>query len=111
MNLLNLCLDYTIPSFKLEMQAPDTYNAGIMQYTIRQVPKQVDKALRARAKAQKKSLNQIALEALAQIAGVSDDPAKPKRDLSFMGKMDDETYKAIQEVRAMSERIWPEDWK
>ena len=94
------------------MQASDRYNAGTMQYTIRQVPKQVDKALRAKAKAERKSLNQVALDALAQVAGVSNDPAKPKRDLSFMvGSMDDETLRAIEEVREMSERVWPEDWK
>jgi hypothetical protein len=82
-----------------------------MQYTIRQVPKQIDKALRARARAEKKSLNTLALEALARHAGLSAPTGKPKRDLSFMGKMDDETLKAIEEVRAWSERIWPEDWE
>ena len=83
-----------------------------MQYTIRQVPKAVDKALRVKAKREKKSLNQLAIEALSRCAGVDTDPGKPKRDLSFMvGSMDEETLKAIDDVRAMSERIWPEDWK
>jgi len=79
-----------------------------MQYTIRQVPKQIDKAARARAKAQGKSLNETLLEAIKTGLGVSDDSTK-KRDLSFMGKMDDETLQAIQQVREGNERIWNED--
>ena len=63
----------------MKVPASDGYNAGIMQYTIRQVPKQVDKALRAKAKRDKKSLNQLAIEGLAQIAGVTE-PGKPKRE-------------------------------
>jgi plasmid stability protein len=55
-----------------------------MQYTIRNVPKAVDNAFRAKAKAEGKSLNQLAIEALAQRAGVGSVVAVPKRDLSFM---------------------------
>lgn len=51
-----------------------------MQYTIRNVPNFLDAALRQRAQEQGKSLNEVALEALARGAGVSGDRS-PQRDL------------------------------
>ena len=41
-----------------------------MQYTVRKVPRAVDKAIRQRARARRKSLNQVAVEALADGLGV-----------------------------------------
>ena len=52
-----------------------------MQYTIRNVPASLDAALRRRAQEQGKSLNEIAIEALARGAGVSGERIR-KRDLS-----------------------------
>ncbi|MGB9031798.1 MAG: hypothetical protein WCC27_16875 [Acidobacteriaceae bacterium] len=52
-----------------------------MQYTIRNVPGTLDAALRRRAQEQGKSLNEIAIEALARGAGVSGERTR-KRDLS-----------------------------
>jgi hypothetical protein len=43
------------------------------QYTIRAIPSKVDKALRKRAQKTGKSLNEVALEALAKGAGVTPD--------------------------------------
>ncbi len=37
-----------------------------MQYTLRNIPKELDRALKARAKLLGKSVNQVTLEALAQ---------------------------------------------
>jgi len=37
----------------------------------------VDQALRRKARREKKSLNQLAIEALARCAGVDTDPSKP----------------------------------
>ena len=51
-----------------------------MQYTIRKVPNFLDAALRRRAREQGKSLNEIAIEALARGAGVSGERAR-RRDL------------------------------
>ncbi len=79
-----------------------------MQYTLRNVPKIIDHALRRKAKAERTSLNQAALDALKAGLGVNE-PQAEKRDLSFMGHMDDETLKAIQEVRECSERVWPDE--
>lgn len=91
------------------MQASARYNAG-MQYTIRQVPKNVDRAFRARAKAEGKSLNQLALEALALQAGVSAPSKKPKRDLSFF-RMDAQDVDAIRKAHEMCDQIDPEAWR
>jgi plasmid stability protein len=52
-----------------------------MQYTIRNVPNSLDAALRRRAQEQRKSLNEVAIEALARGAGISGDRSR-KRDLS-----------------------------
>ena len=85
------------------MQASDGYDAGV-QYTIRNIPKAVDKALKARARAERKSLNQLALEALAMRAGVASAIARPKRDLSFMhaGAAD---AQAVEEAHELFDRV------
>jgi hypothetical protein len=51
-----------------------------MQYTIRKVPNSLDAALRRRAREQGKSLNEVAIEALARGAGVSGERDR-RRDL------------------------------
>ena len=92
------------------MQAADAYNAG-MQYTLRNIPKKVDQALRRKAKASGRSLNDVAVESLAIGAGVPFNGTVPKkRDLSgFVG-----TYVPEPEVEAAladQRRIDPEDWE
>jgi hypothetical protein len=68
-----------------------------MQYTIRQVPKQVDKIARAKAKAEGKSLNQTLVEAIKAGLGVPND-ARKKRDLSdLVGSLSDRDARAIEE--------------
>ncbi len=52
-----------------------------MQYTIRRIPKAVDDAVRERARATGKSLNEAAVDVLADGAGVKGVPRK-RRDLS-----------------------------
>ncbi len=51
-----------------------------MQYTIRNVPDSVDEALRRAAHERGKSLNEVAIEALARGAGVSGERGR-QRDL------------------------------
>jgi hypothetical protein len=53
------------------------------QYTIRNVPKVVDRALRRRAERLSKSLNEVAVDALARGAGVEEE-AKAHHDLDFL---------------------------
>ena len=52
-----------------------------MQYTIRNVPNILNEALRRAAREQGKSLNDVAIEALARGAGVTGEPGR-QRDLS-----------------------------
>lgn len=52
-----------------------------MQYTIRNVPPILDEALRRAARELGKSLNEVAIEALARGAGVTQERAR-QRDLS-----------------------------
>jgi len=52
-----------------------------MQYTIRGIPPVVDQAVRERARAEGKSLNEVAVEALADGLGLGDEDVV-RRDLS-----------------------------
>ena len=56
-----------------------------MQYTIRKIPEPVDAALRRVARQQGKSLNDVAIEALARGAGLSDERSR-QRDLSDIAR-------------------------
>jgi hypothetical protein len=52
-----------------------------MQYTLRGIPAALDEAIRKRAKAEGKSLNEVAVEALADGLGLGDEDIV-RRDLS-----------------------------
>ena len=74
-----------------------------MQYTIRNIPKQVDRALRAKAKAEGKSVNQAVVDALRQALGLADEPKK-RRDLSDLaGTMSPEDARAIEDFVAWAD--------
>lgn len=79
-----------------------------MQYTIRNIPKHVDEALRRRAAEQGKSLNEVAIEAIVgglEASGTS----IPKRDLSdFAGTWvdDPEFWKIIEEQQQIDPDMW-----
>jgi hypothetical protein len=80
-----------------------------MQYTLRGIPKAVDTELRRRARRQRKSLNQVVIETLAEATGV---PAEPivRRDLSVVAGSwveDPEAELLFEEMR----RIDPADWR
>lgn len=80
-----------------------------MQYTLRNIPKKLDKALRQHAKQRKKSLNQATVDLLSSAMGVSSEPIR-YRDLDFIVGTwveDPEFDKAIEDMR----RIDPEMWK
>ena len=83
-----------------------------MQYTLRDIPKAVDAALRRRAKQQGRSLNQIAIEALAAGAGVSinGEPPIKYRDLSDIAG----SYvpdPGFEEAMLEQDQVDPEDWE
>jgi len=79
-----------------------------MQYTIRNIPKKLDQAIRAKAKAEGKSVNRVAIESLAAGVGVPLN-GSAKRDLSFF-KPSEEDARAIEEAHAYFDRVDTEKW-
>lgn len=82
-------------------------NAAV-QYTIRNVPKVLDKALRSRAARLSKSLNEVAIEALADGVGISE-KLKERRDLDFFfGSWveDPAVDQALEDQRKIDEEMW-----
>ena len=79
------------------------------QYTIRNVPKVVDRALRRRAGRLSKSLNEVAVEALARGAGVEQEAAE-HHDIDFLfgSWVEDE---AVGTALAEQRRIDKDAWK
>lgn len=80
-----------------------------MQYTIRGIPPAVDRALRQRARATRKSLNEAAIEALTEGVGVAAAPRK-RRDLSdIAGTWVSEPE--VEAVLAAQDQIDEELWR
>jgi hypothetical protein len=79
-----------------------------MQYTIRNVPEYLDAALRSCAREQGKSLNEVAVQALARGAGLAERELV-KRDLSDIAgtwQEDSGFDNAIAEQQKIDEAIW-----
>ena len=79
-----------------------------VQYTLRNVPPSLDRALRRRAKQLSKSLNEVALEALTRGAGV-EVKAREHHDLDFLfGSWieDPEVEQALAEQRSIEPDLW-----
>lgn len=80
-----------------------------IQYTLRNIPPDVDKALRRRAKISGRSFNQVALEALATGAGQE---IRPKRDFSeVIGSLSEREASLIEEEIRLQHQIDPRLWK
>jgi hypothetical protein len=80
-----------------------------MQYTIRGIPAAIDNALRARARAAGKSLNQAAVAALAEGAGVTGGPRK-RRDLGDIARTW-KADKALASALAAQDRVDEDLWR
>lgn len=80
-----------------------------MQYTIRKVPKPLDAALRRRAREQGRSLNEVAIEALARGAGVAGERGRQRdlRDIARTWRSDP----AFDRARAAQDTIDRELWQ
>lgn len=79
-----------------------------MQYTIRKVPKSLDQALRRRARAEGRSLNEMAIEALARGLGYEQE-VRRRRDLSDIAgtwKHDAAVEKALADQDRIDEELW-----
>ena len=80
-----------------------------MQYTIRGIPPGIDEAVRERARAEGKSLNEVAVEALADGLGLGDEDVV-RRDLSdVVGTWKKDA--AVEAVLAAQGRVDPGLWK
>ena len=79
-----------------------------MQYTLRRVPPALDAALRRRARAEGKSLNQVAVEALAEAAGLTPTVVKRRSlaDIAGTWKPDRELERALAAQHRVDKRLW-----
>jgi hypothetical protein len=79
-----------------------------MQYTIRNIPNTLDEALRKTARAQDKSLNEVAIEALARGAGVTGESRRQRdlRDIAGTWRKDAAFDNALAAQDTIDEEMW-----
>jgi len=79
-----------------------------MQYTIRNVPGYLDAALRESARAQGKSLNEVAIEALARGAGLGERRFRHRDlgDIAGSWRKDAAFESALAAQDAIDEEMW-----
>ena len=80
-----------------------------MQYTIRNVPRTLDEALRRAARERGKSLNEVTIEALARGAGLTGERTR-QRDLSDVAgswRKDRAFDRAVAAQDTIDEEMWP----
>jgi len=79
-----------------------------MQYTIRNVPNSLDAALRRRALEQRKSLNEVAIEALARGAGVLGERSRQRdlQDIAGTWRNDSAFDRAMAAQDTVDEELW-----
>jgi antitoxin FitA-like protein len=92
----------------LAADACTAYNE-CMQYTIRGIPAAVDNALRERARAAGKSLNEAAVDALAEGSGMAGSRRK-RRDLADIARTW-RTDKAVEAALADQDRVDEDLWR
>jgi hypothetical protein len=79
-----------------------------MQYTLRGIPPAVDSALRDRARAARKSLNEAAIDALAEGAGLASVVRKRRElgDIAGTWKTDKAVEAALADQDRVDEDLW-----
>lgn len=79
-----------------------------MQYTLRNIPAVLDRMLRRRAREQGTSLNEVALEALARGAGVTEAPTRQRKlgDLAGGWEEDSQFDAALRDQDTVDEQLW-----
>jgi plasmid stability protein len=92
----------------LDVGIPRLHCLHMIQYTVRNIPEHIDQALRARAHQERKSINQLTLELLAEAVGDRAND-RPKRNLasiagSWVG--DAETEGALEDQRRIDPDLW-----
>ena len=95
------------------MQAYNAYIAGMnkehIQYTIRKIPHRVDRDLRRRADEERKSLNEVVLQALERGLDLADAPIRHHDldDLIGTWVEDPEFDQAIEAMDQVDPELWP----
>jgi hypothetical protein len=79
-----------------------------MQYTIRNVPGALDEALRRAARERGKSLNEVAIEALARGAGITGEQSRQRDlgDIAGTWRKDAAFESALAAQDAIDEEMW-----
>lgn len=79
-----------------------------MQYTLRNIPEALDQAIRSRAKAEGKSLNEVALNALARGLGVTEEAVKYRNLADIAGTwVEDEAFEAaLADQDTVDDELW-----
>lgn len=79
-----------------------------MQYTLRNIPKALDEALRRRARQEGKSLNEVAIEALMRALGMTGTPVRHRDlgDVAGSWESDPEMDRALEEQRRIDPDLW-----
>ena len=79
-----------------------------MQYTLRNIPPALDRALRALAHREGKSLNEVAIRALAGAVGAGDTPARHRDLQDLAGTWGDDTAfdEAIAALHRVDQSLW-----
>jgi plasmid stability protein len=91
----------------LALPACSAYNM-CMQYTIRNVPDTLDEALRRAARERGKSLNEVAIEALARGAGVTGNRRRQRDlgDIAGTWRKDTAFNSALAAQDTIDEEMW-----
>jgi plasmid stability protein len=92
----------------LAFSACTAYNI-CMQYTIRNVPDTLDEALRRAARERGKSLNEVAIEALARGAGVTGERVRQRDLTGIVGTWRED--RAFDSALAAQDTIDEEMWR
>jgi hypothetical protein len=79
-----------------------------MQYTLRNVPRSLDEALRRAARERGKSLNEVAIEALARGTGITQERSRQRdlADITGSWHEDDAFDNALAEQDKVDEEMW-----
>jgi hypothetical protein len=79
-----------------------------MQYTIRGIPPELDAALRSRARESGQSLNEAAVEAMIEGAGLSGTARKRRdlRDIAGSWKRDQRLESALKAQDRIDDELW-----
>jgi plasmid stability protein len=79
-----------------------------MQYTIRNIPRDVDQALRRRAREEARSLNEVAVDALRRALGLAEEPVAQRdlKDIQGTWVDDPEIDAALAEQRQIDPELW-----